>query len=285
MFVEEAYLYKGMEKDKTKTMLITDFDGTLLTDDKQISDENIRAIKGFVDQGGLFTVATGRGFQMARKLMEQLDLQIPAVILNGAAIYDFQTNEYLWHTSVGDYAREDVRKIMKEFPDVGVEILHPDHIFIPNANEVTKLHMSWENLTPCYCSFEELPKENWMKVLLACEKERMDEVMEYVKLHCSKEPHWVRSADIFYEMLPSGANKGNGLLKLLERMHLHDVYVVAIGDYNNDIEMIEAADYGVAVANAMEEVKEVADLVVTDNNHSAIADLLKHMKLIKNESG
>ena len=78
--------------DFNKVIIMTDLDGTLLTDDKQILQKDLDAIKRFRKGGGLFTVATGRGYAMARRIVDKLKLDMPAVIFNGASVYDFALN-------------------------------------------------------------------------------------------------------------------------------------------------------------------------------------------------
>ena len=69
-------------------LLIADIDGTLVTDDKQIPEKNKAAIREFTEKGGVFTIATGRGVTLARPVAEELEIGAPAVVFNGAAVYD-----------------------------------------------------------------------------------------------------------------------------------------------------------------------------------------------------
>ena len=76
--------------DFSKVILMTDLDGTLLTDDKRILPQDLEAIERFRAGGGLFTMATGRGYSMAKHIADKLRLDCPAVVYNGAAVYDFR---------------------------------------------------------------------------------------------------------------------------------------------------------------------------------------------------
>ena len=71
--------------DFSKVILMTDLDGTLLTDDKRILPLDLEAIERFRAGGGLFTMATGRGYSMAKHIADKLRLDCPAVVYNGAA--------------------------------------------------------------------------------------------------------------------------------------------------------------------------------------------------------
>ena len=77
-------------------LLCTDLDDTLLTTDKRVSDENRRAIEYFQSEGGLFTFVTGRVPAGARLMLEYIHPNAPVVCFNGAAIYDFEKEKFLW---------------------------------------------------------------------------------------------------------------------------------------------------------------------------------------------
>ena len=79
-------------------------------------------------------------------------------------------------------------------------------------------------------------------------------------------------------MLPIGVNKGSGFQRLLEIMGRQDAFTVGVGDYNNDIELIRDARLGVAVASAQQEAKNVADLIVCDNNSGAISEVIEYIE-------
>ena len=86
--------------DFKNVIIMSDLDGTLLDDKKEISPKDMESINEFCDKGGMFTIATGRGYSMARPVAQKLKLRIPAVIFNGSAVYrriDLES----W-TSMGD---------------------------------------------------------------------------------------------------------------------------------------------------------------------------------------
>ena len=71
--------------DFKNVIIMSDLDGTLLDDKKEISPRDMESINEFCDKGGMFTIATGRGYSMARPVAQKLKLRIPAVIFNGSA--------------------------------------------------------------------------------------------------------------------------------------------------------------------------------------------------------
>jgi Cof subfamily protein (haloacid dehalogenase superfamily) len=259
-------------------LLITDADGTLLTDDKRILEKDKAAIRELTENGGLFTIATGRSVPLTKPLAEELKLAIPAVILNGAAIYDFNTGRFLWQHTLPDKAREYALIFKERFPSMAVEILRGDEVYVVYTNPLEEEHITWGCADPVRCTIDEIPPDNWLKILLVDEPEIIDECISFAAAKKFDGIHLVRSAPIYYEMLPFGANKGSGLKKLLELTGISGRTTVAAGDFMNDIEMLLAADIGVAVKNAEDAVKISAKWIVCDNNSGAVFEIVEKLK-------
>ena len=260
-------------------IIMTDIDGTLVTDQKQILDCDIKAIERFRKGGGTFTLATGRGYSMAKPIADRISLNIPAVIFNGSAVYDFSQNKFLWHSSLESSAKQVLKEILAHFSDMGCEVLCAEDVYVPALNDIERQHLAIENVTPIICSVDEIPGD-WLKVLLAYPPSKMQTLIDFVHEHPDymNNCHWVRSEIHYYEMLPDGVNKGSGFQRLLNIMDRHDAFTVGVGDYNNDLELIRDAKLGVAVASAQDAAKEVADLIVCDNNNGAIAEVIDYIE-------
>ena len=85
---------------------------------------------------------------------------------------------------------------------------------------------------------------------------------------------YIRSEKTLYEILPKGISKASVLPKLSEHLRIDPSQIIAVGDYNNDIEMIKRAGVGIAVANATHEAKAVADFITVSNEEDAIAKII-----------
>lgn len=266
--------------DFKKVLIVTDLDGTLLDDDKNIAEDDIRAINEFRAGGGLFAAATGRGVAMARRIIDELDISTPSVIFNGAAVYDFKADKFLWYSDMPEISNTYIRMLEKEFPDIGVEILHEKEVYVTDNNQTVVEHMAFEKLTPAYRELEDVPKSGRLKVLIAYPPEKMQRVIDFTQANCKEGVNWVHSSPMYYEMLPEGISKASGVRKLVDIMDLRDKFVAAAGDYGNDRAMIAEADLGVAVSNALDSVKEAADLIVRDNNHSPMREIIEHIRKI-----
>lgn len=264
--------------DFSQVIIMTDLDGTLLTDDKQILPQDLEAIERFCAGGGMFTVATGRGCGMARGIVKKLGIDIPAVVFNGAAVYDFSEEKFVWQCEIGMHAREYIRRLHEQFPDLGIEVLHEQTIYTPFINQTELDHLALEGIEPHPCTIDELPDSGWLKVLLAHEPERMDEIQRYIETSDMQQAQWVRSAPVYYECLPEGVDKSMGFKQLIKILGAENKFTVASGDYMNDLAMIQKADLGVAVASAQEAVRAAADLVVCDNNSGAMAQIINYIE-------
>ncbi len=266
--------------DFNKVIFMTDLDGTLLTDDKRVLDKDMAAIKRFREGGGIFTAATGRGYAMARRVVEDvLHLNVPSVLFNGAGVYDFKQSKFLWQCEIGDQAREYIRKLNAMFPEkLGFEVLCEQTVYVPFLNETEQAHLDMESVIPDRRALDEIPSGGWLKFVIAAEPENLDKVQKTVQSTEFADAQWVRSAPIFFECLPKGVDKSRGFAELIKILGAEDRFSVAAGDYMNDKAMIEKADLGAAPANALETVKNAADLVVCDNNSGAISEIIEHIE-------
>ncbi len=263
----------------SKVILMTDLDGTLLTDDKRILPCDLEAIERFRAGGGIFTMATGRGYSMARHIADRLRLDCPAVVYNGAAVYDFRQDKFLWQCEIGSRATDIIKHIAQRFPDIGVEVLRGNVVYVPYLNDMEQWHLDLENVQPDRTPLDDIPKTGWLKVLFAYPPEKLDELEQYVR-SCTELQgvQWVRSAPMFFECLPEGIDKSAGYKQLIRAIGAENRFTVAAGDFMNDYAMIKSADLGAAVASALPEVKAAADVVLCDNNSGAMAQLIEHIE-------
>lgn len=259
--------------DMSKVFLITDLDGTLLPDNKVLSEGDIKAIKCFVSDGGRFSIATGRTIQASRRYINALDVNMPVILYNGSLIYDVKKDSVIYTEVLPDCARKISEEIMTDNPECGAEILRFDDVYVVRNNEYEIQHMDICKIVPQYTDIEKAPQDNWFKVLFADSPEKITKLCEDVKKYI--EVDFVRSADIFIEMLPKGSSKGKALGVYSQKLKMQGFTIIAAGDYNNDIEMLEAADYGCATANAQQEVKDISNIVLKrTSNENAIAELI-----------
>ncbi len=255
-------------------LLISDMDGTLLDSKHHVSTQNIEAIKYFTENGGLFTLASGRMVKAVEPYLEMLPINAPAILYNGSVIYDFNNKKILWETYLDNEVLELTRKVMEELSYTGIELFHGSDLYIIRENEHTLNHIRREKLEPFYKSFSEAPRDVY-KVIVAADPSKIPEVSRYlageaVGYNC----RYVSSEPQFLELLPPFVSKGDALSRLIKIINISTENVVAVGDNYNDLEMISNAGVGIAVSNACDQLKKAACHMCASNNEHCISDII-----------
>jgi hypothetical protein len=260
--------------DFSDVMLITDLDGTLLPGNKRLSAVDKEAIRRFRADGGKFTIATGRTVQSAECYINELEVDMPVILYNGSLIYDMPEGKSLFSDELPQEAADIAKELFKFMKNPGGEVLKLDNIYVVCNNEYEKDHIKICQVEPAYAELDEVLPGGWFKILFATSPELINELEEYI----SKQNYsvdFVRSHDTFIEMLPKGSSKGEALKEYRKLMKLENCKIIAAGDYHNDIEMLQTADIGAATANAQQDVKDIADVVLKNtSDENAIAELI-----------
>ncbi len=266
-----------MFSDISKVLLITDLDGTLLPSSKVLSQSDINSIKKFTQQGGKFSIATGRPIQSVSQYFDELDITTPIILYNGSMIYDSIINKVVWQKCLPNMARAVVKSVLNVFPSASAEILTADGIFSLQINDIERRHIEISRTNPKECTLDEVP-DGWLKFLFALEPELIPELKNFLDGLNFNEAEYVQSCRHFYEVLPKGTSKGTALRKLRLLCEFENYTIVAVGDYNNDIEMIKYADIGIATENALPAVKNAADIVLDVScENNAISKVIEYI--------
>ncbi|MGN0612583.1 MAG: HAD-IIB family hydrolase, partial [Porcipelethomonas sp.] len=206
--------------------MITDLDGTLLPDNKILSAQDKAAIKRFRNDGGRFSIATGRTIQATRKFIQELEVDMPVILYNGSLIYDCQRKEILFTDELPPEAEEIAGELFDYMKNPGGEVLRLDNIYVVCNNEYEREHIKVCQVTAEYMPLNEVPKGGWYKILFATEPQLVTELENYVRTK-NYPVDFVRSHDIFIEMLPKDSSKGAALKEYLKLMNLDGVRIVA----------------------------------------------------------
>ena len=265
-----------MFEDITKVILLSDMDGTLLNSEKQITAADREAIGRFMSLGGEFTVATGRTIQSFRQYLDMIELKMPVIMYNGAAIHDFVSEKTLYTHPLPTEAKSLAIKLFEAMPETGGEVLKTDGTYVFSNTDYQQLHTRICNIEPYYEELSEIRDGGWLKVLFSLAPEDVSYMEVLVRqMGLDRTVDFVRSSDIFLEMLPKGVSKGSALNEYRRLAGMEGYTFVSIGDFDNDIEMIREADLGACPSNAEDSVKNVADLVLTKScDEGAVAELI-----------
>lgn len=259
-----------------RTILVSDMDGTLLDSQGSISRKNIKALQHFVNLGGHFTLATGRSEATIARFMDELPVNLPVILYNGAVLYDFSQQRVLWTqclpTGLGGY----LDQLANDFPGIGMEIFRDGQVFCIHENSFTRDHACKELFSPQWGTVDSI-QEPWFKVLCAWEHSRLVDVKTYVDTHfpgvrCTfSEPE-------FLEILHAGASKFHALEVLMDKVGLQGSRTVALGDSMNDMEMVSQATVGIAVENAAPALKAVARYHGAHHDAHALAQAISWLE-------
>jgi hypothetical protein len=263
--------------DISELLFITDLDGTLLPNSKIISETDLNEISQYRKKGGLFSIATGRTIQSAKPYYKSLDIDIPVILYNGAVIYSPKDEKILYTRTLTADMKNIVMEVLEKFDFAGCEILKSDGVYVVRNNEYEQEHINICRAEPVFCNIYDMECESWLKVLFAMPAEKSDEVWNFVS-SLENSSDFIRSSDTFIELLPHNVSKGDALKKYSDITGINISYIISAGDYDNDIEMLECADIGIAPANACKKALESADFISEKScEDNFIADAVKYI--------
>lgn len=261
-----------------KIILLSDLDGTLLDSNSKVSVENQQAIKAFIAGGGHFGIATGRSQLNAVAFLDHVEINTPSILYNGCALYDFATKKFLALYKLPNKELEKyLRYCLKEFENVVIQAYCPDMNYIISPEKSADPRIVSDHQPCVFCQIEDIIEEHWIKILFSGKPEDLKAMENKIKdFGIEEKISRVFSSEIYLEFLPPLVSKGSMLPELRECMGTgYKIY--AVGDYNNDREMLLAADVGIATRNALQGIKDIADMITVSNDESAIADIIYHL--------
>ena len=257
-------------------LICTDLDGTLLRNDKTISDENREAIEYFKREGGYFTFVTGRMYFTARRLYDMVKPNAPIGCINGGGIYDYEQEKYLWSMILPEGAKELVGAVYDAVPSAGIQMNALDAIYFCRDNDAMYHFRKRTGATFLQGDYRTIDVPVGKVVFGDEDENNILKIAEVLNNHPrTAEFDYIRSEKTLYEILPKGSSKGNLLPRLAAILGVDMARTIAVGDYNNDVSMIKMAGVGIAVANATAEAKAAADYVTVSNEEHAIAKIIE----------
>lgn len=272
-------------------MLISDLDETLLNDNGTINEKNVQAIKKAVQMGFKFVPNTGRSFNSVQGVLDKLGLKNKAqqyvISYNGGAIVENLNNEVLIARDMDLMLADLIFKTgIQSDPLTDAHIYTTDKLFIYNISVADKNYMdergvSYELLEEPDLSFLK-HEEPLMKIIFEHSNlEVREKIMANVLVSVGSEAvEATYSSGRYVEFNPAGVDKGSAGNVLGAKLGINPEEIISAGDNSNDIAMIKSAGLGIAVQNAIQPVKDVAQ-VITDrtNNEGAIAEILERFVL------
>ena len=263
-------------------MIVLDLDDTLLRDDHSISTRTKEALMKAQEQGVKVVLASGRPTFGMLPIADELSLaQYGSFILsfNGGKIINYKTKEELFSSTLPLTAVKKLYELsQREGVDihtyVGNEIItEVDNPYTTIESQLTKLPIKLVN------NFVDGVKEEVVKALMVGEPDKMKIVEAKLQAELAEEFSVMRSKPFFLEFTEKGVTKGTSLNHLIQESGIKREEVIAIGDSYNDQEMIEFAGLGVAMGNAPDDIKAIADHITDTNMNDGVAKVVEEFVL------
>lgn len=265
-------------------MIFSDMDGTLLKNETEISLKNIERIGKAVEKGTDFVICTGRGVYGVERFLERLQLigrEGFVICQNGAAVYDLKDMQLaLQHPFSADILRPVVETARK----MGIAVyLYDDRTFMAEkmSEEVKaycKVMHADMRILPDGLEYE----GKFTKCLLSGPFEKLDQLKKEVEPVIKENLNMFYSGPRYLEFVKKGVSKGNAMAETAAKAGVDLSEVIAIGDSDNDLSMIQKAGLGIAVANAQAHVKAAADFITQATcEEDAVAEVIDRFILGK----
>ncbi len=258
-------------------MIVLDMDDTLLTDDHIISEATKTALMLAQEKGVKVVLASGRPTYAMLDAAKELRLaEYGSFILsfNGAKITNCQTNEEVFSSTLSP---ETVHQLfdLSQRENIWIHTYMNDEIITQENNPFTEIEGKLTGLPiKTVADFKQTVSTPVVKVLMVKEENYLKEVEARLQKELANDLSVMRSKPYFLEFTELGVTKGTSLAILIEKLGISREEVIAIGDSYNDVAMIEFAGLGVAMGNAPDDVKQLADYVTDTNNNDGIAKVI-----------
>ena len=267
-------------KNYSDWLIVSDIDGTLNNNRRQTPEVNTNAIAEFVHKkSGNFTLASARGVQSLAPHYKNLpDVGTPAIVLNGAGIYDFKTEKMLWFNSVPESSIRIISDAMKKFRQLEIGIFTEDMIYLVRPRILSPVMMALDSLThkKVKC-ISDVPRGSWGKVIFFSLPWMKSKVKDYVMSLSDKSLTYIDTTKFSFDMVNATTNKGNAVLKLAELLGIDKNNIGAIGDYYNDLDMLKAVNHPACCKQAPEDIHKVCEYIACHCNDGAVADFINYI--------
>ena len=272
-------------------LLTVDYDRTLTALDSTIPERNLQAIRWFMENGGAFTVNTGRSLPMAHSFKDKVPINAPLLLYNGGAAYDLKQEKIVFMQEIQMDMWKTVHELIDLFPDLTVEVqaLDKHYDFIPNP--------AWDAFSECNCAYATAEEGQDLGPFLKFslygeirdvtvsqlyhgtpeEIQRMDAAEKLLNEVYGEKVAVFRAGPRIIDVQAKGVSKAAAARRLQQQ--LGRKILVCVGDAENDIVMLDGADYSYVPADAIlknryENVCDCADGAVADVIYEKIPGIL-----------
>lgn len=266
-------------------LLVSDIDGTLVSENGTLDQETIHSIEEYRNAGGLFTLATGRNFLHTLEIIKQLRIETPVIVSDGAMVYDPITQQK--HV-LSSFSRQELNWITEQIQNLDTNI-EPFFLGYHSETEDHRIYglfdnpmmrqyaKNWFYHLSLVSSLTEI--QNHVKIINLFIHLKSPETVEPFRKFCQQHLqnfHVNFWPGEFVSIAPLDANKGAALLSLCKQLNLTNSQVAAIGDHLNDLPMIKNVGFFAAMENGEAEVKKRASITVPRHDEHGVAFFIRN---------
>lgn len=267
-------------------LIASDLDGTFLGKKSRIVQENVDAVRAFCAEGGLFTFATGRHHEHILQVLPETPAlcNIPVIFANGGYLYDYATRRVLSETYMDiELTSELMRYVRAEHRRVGFRATTPQGFITDGRTDFMRRFI--EQARGEQYSVEVAPLEGWTqrlwyKVVFRGMPEDIEALSADLRTQFGEMLEINRSSPTFLEVQRLGCSKGT-MLEVLRRVYTQlrgrPIKTVGVGNHENDLSLLSAADISACPADAEPFVLERADMTLRPHDEGALADLIARL--------
>lgn len=260
-------------------LIALDMDGTLLNSKKEISEKNREAIKKAKELGVYVVLASGRPIDGLVNFLGELDLigdDDYVLSYNGCLVQKTKSRDVVCDVTI---TGKDFKYLLGLAKEAGVNIhafSKEKGLITPHASKYTKFEASQNGI-----DFYEIDcntvrdDEEIIKVMMIDEPEVLEKGIAKLPKEVYEKYSVARSTPFFLEFFNKNANKGEGLSLLAKHLGIKKEEIITMGDEMNDFPMIEYAGLGVAMGNACDEIKEIANHITDSNDEDGVAKVIE----------
>jgi len=259
-------------------LIVLDLDGTLLTDEKVISEKTAHTLKQAREQGHQVMIATGRPYRASEIYYKQLDLITPIVNFNGAFVH--HPKDVKWktiHETISLPIVRDVIDAMQDFDIHNIIAEVMDDVYLEKHDAKLLDILSFGDPIIKEGDIRKSLKDDPTSLLIQANSKTVEPIRKHLaELHAEVIDHrrWGAPWDVI-EIVRHGLNKAVGISHVSKWLDIPRDRIIAFGDEDNDLEMIDYAGVGVAMGNGIDRLKSIANEVTLTNNEDGIAEFLK----------
>lgn len=250
-------------------LLALDIDGTILKKDYSLSERVKETIQKASSSGVKVVLATGRMYSATTFITEELGLDTPVLTYSGGLVRS--SNEVFYEKMIPDNIARKVIKELKNF-DIQLNLYLNDELYSETETPVLVKYCEDRKLDYIIKSFDEIENIQANKLLaIGKTPEATAELLEYLQKKFPEDLVIVRSLPTFCEIIAKDASKGKAIIFLADSWGVTANEIMAVGDQDNDIELLKVAGIKVAMGNATEGLKAIADYIAPSVDDDGLA--------------